>query len=153
MANTYTQIHIHAISVVKYREAMISKRWKTELHKYMTGIIQNQGHKLVAINSVPDHIHMLIGLRPVQSLSDLMEKVKGDSSLWINDHHLTPKHFNWQKGFSAFSVSYSAVDTVVKYIMNQEEHHQKKSFKEEHLDMLRENNVDFDEKYLFEDLQ
>jgi putative transposase len=151
MANTYTQLHIHIIYAVKFRTAMIQKGWKERLHEYSTGIIRGQGHKLLAINSVEDHLHMLIGLRPVQSLSDLIEKVKKDSSGWINDHHLTQKHFNWQSGFSGFAVSKSGVPTVIQYIMTQEEHHRKKSFREEYLELLKENDIEFDERYIFQD--
>jgi len=151
MANTYTQIHIHIIYAVKFRAAMIQKGWKERLHEYTTGIVQGQGHKLLAINSVEDHLHMLIGMRPVQSLSDLIEKVKKDSSGWINDHHLSPKHFNWQAGYSGFAVSKSGVPDVIRYIMNQEEHHRKKSFREEYLELLKENDIEFDERYIFQE--
>ena len=149
MANTYTQIHLHIICVVKFRQALIGSLWKESLHKYITGIIQKRGHKMVSINSVQDHLHMMIGLRPVQALSDLMEEVKSGSSGWINDHKLAKGYFNWQKGFSAFSVSMSQVPIVVSYIMNQEEHHRKKSFREEYLALLKENDIEYDERYIF----
>jgi len=151
MANTYTQLHIHFVFAVKYRRAMIQKSWKDNLHKYMAGIIQKQGHKILIINSAEDHIHLLVGLRPAQSISDLMEIVKSDSSAWINNSHLLPVQFNWQLGYSAFAVSKSGVDSVYKYILNQEEHHRKKSFNEEYLELLRENGIEFDEKYIFKD--
>ena len=151
MANSFTQIQIHVVYAVKYRQALIQKKWQTDLHQYTTGIIRNQGHKLMAINSVQDHLHLLIGMRPVQALSDLIEEVKGSSSKWINDHHLTPTHFNWQKGYGGFSVSTSAVPSVAKYIMNQEEHHRKKSFREEYLELLKENDIEFDERYIFQE--
>ena len=151
MANTYTQIQIHAVYAVKYRQALIHKKWQNELHQYTTGIIKNQGHKLLAINSVQDHLHLLIGMRPVQSLSDLMEQVKGGSSKWINDKRLTSQHFNWQAGFGAFSIGSSSIHSVANYIMNQEEHHRKKSFREEYLELLREFDIDFDERYVFQE--
>ncbi len=152
MANSYTQIHIHFVFAVKYREAVISNLWKDRLQMYMTAIVQNYGHKLLIINNVPDHIHLLVGMRPKQSISDLMEKVKSDSSAWINDNHLTKGHFNWQPGYGAFSLSKSHVERCIQYIMNQEEHHQKIGFRDEYLDLLRKNEIDFDERYLFEDL-
>src|SRR6478735_2863169 len=98
MANTYTQVHIHSVFAVKYRQALISKVWKEDLHKYITATIQNHGHKLLAINTMPDHIHILTGFRPTQSLSDLMQDVKGSSSKWINDNNLCPGRFQWQGG-------------------------------------------------------
>jgi putative transposase len=151
MANTYTQIQIHAVYAVKHRKALIHKKWQTELHQYTTGIITNQGHKLLAVNSVHDHLHLLIGMRPVQSLSDLMEEVKGSSSKWINEKGLTSHHFNWQAGFGAFSISSTSVPSVAGYIMNQEEHHKKKSFREEYLELLKEYDIDFNERYIFAD--
>ena len=151
MANTYTQIQIHAVYAVKHRHALIQKKWQTELHKYTTGIITNQGHKLLAINSVQDHLHLLIGMRPVQSLSDLMEEVKRSSSKWINEKQLASHHFNWQAGFGAFSVGSSSIPVVVNYIMNQEEHHRKKTFREEYLELLKEYDINFDERYIFQE--
>ena len=103
MPNTYTQIHIQFVFAVKYRQGLIKKEWKDDLYKYITGIIQNQGHKLLAINGVEDHIHILIGLRPKQSISDLMQDVKGGSSKWINDNKFTLGRFEWQEGYGAFS--------------------------------------------------
>ena len=104
MANTFTQIHLHCIFAVKYRDAMIVNPWKERLHQYITGIVQNQGHKMISINTMPDHLHMLFGMRPDQTLSDLMRIVKGDSSEWINDLGLTKKKFRWQEGFGSFAI-------------------------------------------------
>jgi len=151
MANTYTQLHVHLVFGVKYRRALIHKSWKDELYKYMGGIIQNQGHKILLINGVEDHVHLLAGLRPVQSISDLMEKVKGDSSGWINIRQFLPVHFNWQGGYGAFALSKTHIDRVYKYILNQEEHHRKRTFREEYIDLLQENGIEFDEKYIFKD--
>ncbi|HEX5111987.1 MAG TPA: IS200/IS605 family transposase [Saprospiraceae bacterium] len=151
MANTYTQLHVHFVFGVKYRRALIHKSWKDELYKYMGGIIQNQGHKILLINGVEDHVHLLAGLRPVQSISDLMEKVKGDSSAWINTRQFLPVHFNWQGGYGAFALSKTHIDRVYKYILNQEEHHRKRTFREEYIDLLKENGIEFDEKYIFKD--
>ncbi len=132
MPNTYTQIHIQCIMAVKFRQALIESSWKEQLHKYITGIAQNHGHKMIAINSMPDHLHLFIGFRPNQSLSDLMRLVKGESSEWINKQQFTPATFRWQEGYGAFSYSRSHVQTVTNYIMNQEEHHRKRTFLEEY---------------------
>lgn len=150
MANTYTQIHLHLVFAVKSRQALISSKWKDNLFKYMTGIIQNHQHKVLSINGMPDHVHLLIGLRPNQSLSELMKIVKMESSKWINENKLTLGKFSWQEGYSAFSYSKSQLPAVLNYIENQEEHHKKKTFKEEYLKMLNDFEVEFDEKYLFD---
>lgn len=148
MANTYTQIHIHAVFVVKRREALIGGVWKDELYKYITGIIQSQGHKLLAINGMPDHLHILFGMRPVQSLSDLMQDVKGSSSKWINENRFLPVRFEWQQGFGAFSYSLSQVSRVITYIQNQETHHRKITFREEYISFLEKFGVAYDERYI-----
>ena len=149
MANTYTQIHIQAVFAVQNRHCLIDKVWKDELHKYMTGIIQNYDHKVLQINGMPDHIHILFGMRPTQSLSDLMQKVKQDSSKWINKNRFVKGKFSWQAGFGAFSYSKSQLPRVINYIQNQENHHKKKSFTEEYLDFLNEFDINFDDRYLF----
>jgi len=126
MANTYTQIHIQCVMAVKYRQSLIQPEWKDQLQKYITGIVQNHGHKMLAINNMPDHLHLFFGFRPTQSLSELMQIVKGESSEWINKQSFTPATFRWQEGYGAFSYSRSHVKPVIKYILNQEEHHHKK---------------------------
>ncbi len=152
MPNTYTQIHIHFVFAVKFRQGLIDNEWKEQLNKYITEIIHSNKHKLLAINGMPDHIHILIGMRPTQSISDLMKEVKQSSSLWINNHKFTKKHFEWQEGYGAFSYSKSQIDGVVKYINNQEEHHKKQSFKDEYLEILTKFEIEFDEKYIFKEL-
>jgi putative transposase len=152
MANTYTQLHIHIVFAVKYRKSVIDIAWEDRLHKYITGIVQGNGHKLLAINSMPDHLHMFIGLNPAQSISDLMRLVKGDSSEFVNAQGFTKHQFRWQEGYGAFSNSHSQIDAVVKYILNQKEHHKKRNFKTEYLSILRDNKIDYNEKYLFTDL-
>lgn len=152
MANTYTQIHIHFVFAVKFRDGIIQSKWKEDLYKYMSGIIQNNNHKLLAINGMPDHIHILIGLRPAQSISDLMKEVKQSSSKWINQNKLTNGHFEWQEGYGAFFYSKSQINQVVSYIQNQELHHKKKTFKEEYLDFLVKFEIDHDEKFIFKEL-
>lgn len=152
MPNTYTQLHIHFVFAVKYRMAVIQPAWEERLHKYITGIVQNNGHKMLVINSASDHLHFFAGLNPKQSISDLLQLVKGDSSEFINLHQLTPRKFQWQSGYGAFSNSHSQIDAVVKYILNQKEHHRKRTFKEEYLGMLKDYGIDYDEKYIFHDL-
>jgi len=149
MANTYTQIHLQFICVVKYREALIHKEWKTELYKYITGIIQTKGHKMLAINGIEDHIHIFIGMRPTESVSNLMKDVKQFSSKWINENNLVKLKFKWQPGFAAFSYSLDSVQRVVKYIQNQEQHHSINSFKEEYITFLDDFKLEFDERYIF----
>lgn len=151
MPNTYTQLHIHIVFVVKFRQALITEEWESRLHQYITGIVQNNGHKMLAINSAFDHLHFFIGLNPKQSISELMRLAKGDSSEFVNKERLSRERFQWQEGYGAFSHSHSQIDVVVKYILNQKEHHQKKTFREEYLKMLTDFGVSFDEKYLFHD--
>jgi putative transposase len=152
MPNTYTQLYIHCVFAVKYREAVIEAEWEERLQKYITGILQNNGHKLLAINSMPDHLHFFVGLNPNQSISEMMKLAKGDSSEFINKEKFTKRKFQWQDGYGAFSNSRSQIDSVVKYILNQKQHHAKKTFRDEYLDMLKDYAVDYDEKYIFHDL-
>ena len=151
MANSYTQIHLQLIFAVKYRASLIENSWKDELHKYITGIIQTQKHKLIIINGVPDHLHILIGFRPHQSLSDLMQDIKGGSSKWVNEKNFTFAKFAWQEGYGAFSYSHSHLNKVINYIKNQEQHHRKISFLEEYRSFLKAYEIQFDEKYILRD--
>jgi len=128
MPNTYTQLYIHFVFAVKYRAALLSTEWDERLRLYIAAIIQNNAHKILAINNMPDHIHMFVGINPSQSVSDLIRLVKGDSSEWINKEKLTAGKFQWQEGYGAFSHSKSQIDQVVKYIHNQQLHHKKTSF-------------------------
>jgi putative transposase len=153
MANTYTQIHIQSVFTVQDRNCIIRKSWKDELYKYITGIIQNHGHKVLKINGMPDHIHIFFGMRPSQSLSDLMQDIKGDSSLWINKKRFVLGRFSWQEGYGAFSYSKSSADNVIEYIKNQEIHHRKITFIEEYLDFLEKFEIDFDERYIFKPVE
>ncbi|KQO32649.1 transposase [Flavobacterium sp. Leaf82] len=152
MANTYTQIHIHFVFAVKFRQAMIHNDWKDQLYKYIAGIVNNNNHKLLAINGMPDHIHILIGIRPAQSISDLLKNIKQDSSKWINKNKFLPNHFEWQEGYGAFSYSKSQLAAVINYINNQELHHKKKTFREEYIDFLEKFEVDYDKKFIFKEL-
>lgn len=152
MANTYTQIHLHLIFAVKYRTGIIQSKWKDELYKYITGIIQSNNHKLLIINGMPDHIHILVGIRPNQSVSELLQDIKGSSSKWINEKGFVKGRFEWQEGYGAFSYGKSQIKDVIRYIENQEEHHRKKTFREEYLAFLDAFEVEYDEKYIFKEL-
>ena len=150
MANTYTQIYIHYVFVVKRRENLIKESFREGLQKYMTGIIKNHGHLCFAIYCMPDHTHILIGMNPKQSASDLARNLKANSSKWIHDKKFLKNKFNWQVGFGAFSYAQSQVQKVVKYINNQPVHHRKTTFREEYMDFLSKFRVDYNEEYLFE---
>lgn len=152
MPNTYTQIHIQSVIVVQNRDCIIRDSWKDQLYKYMTTIIQNNGHKVLIINGMPDHVHLLFGLRPNQSLSSLMQQIKQDTSKWINKSRTAFNRFSWQKGYASFSYSKSQLPRVINYIKNQEQHHRKKSFREEYLALLKVHGIDYNEKYLFKEV-
>jgi len=149
MANTYTQIYIHIVFTVEGRQNLIRKEYREELHKYITGIIRNQEQKVIAINSMPDHVHILIGMKPNIALSDLVRDIKANSSKFINEKNWMMGRFNWQEGFGGFSYSHSQIDAVANYIKNQEEHHSVKSFRDEYLQFLEKFNVDYDTEYVF----
>lgn len=150
MANTYTQCYVHLVFSPKHREALIHKNWRDQLEKYITGIVQTRKHKLLGIAAMPDHIHIFIGYYLSDLIPDLVENIKTSSNAWINKEKLSASKFDWQKGYGAFTHSRSQLDTVVKYIRNQEVHHQKKSFKEEYFAILKKNQVDYKEEYVFE---
>ena len=150
MANTYSQIYIHIVFAVKGRQNLVPANIREALHKYITGIITNRDQKLLSIFCMPDHTHLLVGLKPSISISDLVRDIKAGSSKFINDKKLIKGKFSWQEGFGVFSYSRSQIDTVIKYIQNQEKHHHKKSFKEEYIDFLEKFAVEYDERYLFE---
>jgi len=152
MPNTYTQIHIQFIFAVKYRMALIGTSWKNELHQYITGIIQNKSHKMLQVNSMPDHLHMLIGFRPDENMSQLAQIVKSESTKWINANHLCPRKFSWQESFGGFSYSKSHVPNVIRYIQNQEAHHRKQTFLDEYIAFLKAFEIDYDERYIFKEL-
>lgn len=150
MANTYTQIHIHFVFAVKYRVALINSLWKEELHRYMTTLIQQHDHKLLQINSMPDHIHILVGHRPIEAISDLVQHVKSESTKWIKAKGFAPS-FAWQEGFGAFSYSRSHISNVIRYIQNQEAHHKKETFLNEYHRLLTSFEIGYDERYIFKD--
>lgn len=148
--STYSNLYIQIIFAVKGRQSLINPKWEDELYKYITGIVQRKGHKMIVINGVPDHIHFFIGLNPSYSISDLVREVKKSSNEFIKQNNLSRDNFSWQGGFGAFSYSKSDIDRVVKYILNQKEHHKKQSFKEEYLLFLNKHEIEYNEKYLFE---
>nr|WP_310587894.1 IS200/IS605 family transposase [Emticicia agri] len=140
------------IFAVKYRDGVIQASWKNELYKYITGVIQERKHKLMIINGMPDHIHILIGMHPTQSISDLLQDIKGNSSTWINKKKLVKGKFEWQEGYGVFSYGKSQIKEVIKYIESQEEHHRQRTFREEYLAFLEKFEVEYDEKYIFKEL-
>ena len=153
MANTFTQIYIHFVFAVQNRASLIQLEWKDQLYKYITGIVQKNGHKLIAINGTANHLHIFIGYKPHQLIPDLMQDVKGSSSKWINEKRFVKGKFSWQEGYGAFSYSHSQIDQVVKYFNNQEKHHKKQTFREEYLSLLKKFKVQFDEKYILNDVE
>lgn len=153
MPNTYTQIHLHVVFAVKYRAACIPSAHAERLYRYITGIITGRGQKLLAVNGMPDHIHLLIGLRPDMALSDLVREVKAVSSKFINEQRWLPGKFASQEGFGAFSHSVSQLPAVIGYIERQQEHHRQRTFREEYLALLEKFAVAFEDKYLFNELE
>jgi putative transposase len=153
MANTYTQIYIHVVFAVEARQNLIRPERKEELHGYITGIITRQKQKLIAINSMPDHVHVLIGQKPDIALSDLVGDIKTGSTNHINREHWVLGRFSWQEGFGAFSYSHSQLNTVIRYIQNQEKHHAKRTFREEYLTLLKKFNLPHDERYIFKSIE
>ena len=150
MADTYTQIYIQTVFAVQGRLSLIRNEWRDELFKYITGIVRNQDQKLYVINGIPNHIHLLLSLKPPVTLSDLVRDIKANSSRFINENRWVMGKFQWQEGFGAFSYGHSQLDSVIAYIKNQDEHHRKKTFKEEYLTLLKKFNIDYNEKYLFD---
>ena len=153
MANTYTQIYIHYVFAVQNRLSLIQSKWKTDLYKYMTGIVEQQGHKLLQVGGMSDHVHALVSMSPKQSPSDLMFHVKRSSSLWINENRFVVGKFSWQEGFGAFSYGKSQIPNVANYIENQEMHHKKRNFREEYLELLKLFEIEYDERYIFKPIE
>ena len=149
MANTYSQIYIQTVFAVSERQSLIQPDFKEELYKYITGIVKNQGQKLISINGMSDHVHILIGLRPAMALADLVKEIKSDSTNFINKKKWVHGRFSWQEGYGAFSYGHSQLDTIIRYIQNQEKHHSRRSFRDEYLSLLRKFDIGFEEKYVF----
>ena len=150
MANTFSQIYIQTVFAVSNRQSLIKPEFKEDLYKYITGIVKNQGQKLISINGVADHIHILIGLKPAMALADLVREIKADSSNFVNEQRFVRGKFSWQEGYGAFSYGHSQLDTIIRYIQNQEQHHRRSSFKREYLTLLRKFDIAFEEKYVFD---
>ncbi|WP_338875813.1 IS200/IS605 family transposase [Spirosoma sp. SC4-14] len=150
MAGTYSQIYIQIVFAVKGRDNLIRKDWKDDLYKYIAGIIKGKDQKPIIVNGAADHVHIFAGLRPSMSISDLVRDIKSNSCNFINDRKWVRGKFSWQEGYGAFSYGQSQVDSVYQYILNQEEHHRNRTFKEEYHEFLRKFQIEFDEKYLFD---
>lgn len=150
MPGTFSQIYIQVVFAVKGRENLISKNWKDELNKYIAGIIKGKTQKPIIVNGMPDHIHAFISLKPSMAISDLVRDIKNNSTNFINENKFIRSKFSWQEGFGAFSYSQSHLQNVYNYILNQEEHHKKKTFKEEYMELLKKFEIDCNEKYLFD---
>lgn len=150
MANTFSQIYLHFVFAVKYRQSLIPKHHKEELHKYITGLVQYRKAKMLAIHCMPDHIHIFVGLKPAIFIPDFIKEIKVASNEFINSKGWCGKSFQWQEGYGVFSYSHSAIDNVVNYILNQEEHHKKQNFKKEYHGILKKFDINFEEKYSFD---
>lgn len=150
MPNTYTQLYIQFVFAVRHRESLIKGEWKDDLYKYITGIVQNNKSKMLAIGGMSDHIHIFIGYKPTMAIPDLVKDIKLASGSWINDNKLTSHRFNWQEGYGAFSYRLRDIDEICKYIQNQESHHYKKTFRDEYTGLLNDFAVEYNDQYLFE---
>jgi len=150
MAGTFSQIYIQIVFAVKNRNGLIHQSWEEELYKYITGIVTIKEQKMLAINGMPDHIHILIGMRPSCCLSDLVREIKKSSGNYINEKKLSKNTFEWQAGYGAFSYSHSSLDNVISYIKNQKEHHKRRSFRVEYIDFLEKFQIKHEEQFLFD---
>ena len=150
MPGTYSQLYVHIIFAVQHRNAVIDISWEERLYQYITAVIQNKGQKMIAINGMPDHLHLFVGIKPNCNVSDLVREVKKASNDFINEKKLTKSKFNWQEGYGAFSYSQSQIGTVAEYVMNQKNHHRKKTFETEYHQLLEKFKIDYKEEYLFD---
>ena len=150
MANTFSQIYVHIIFSTKGRNKLILASFRDELFKYIAGIIKRKGQTPLAVNGTADHVHIFTGMKPEKAISDLVRDVKHFSTLFVNERKLSPVKFSWQEGYAVFTYSHSQVNTVIKYLINQEEHHKVKSFQDEYREFMERFNVNYDEKYLFD---
>lgn len=150
MANTYSQIYIQYVFAVKSRACLLHEDWREEVFQYMAGIIKAKNQKPIIVNGMADHVHILVGLSPTMSVSDLIRDIKNNSSKFINNKKYLKSNFEWQEGYGAFSYAHSQLDTVYDYILNQKQHHQINSFKDEYIEMLKNFQIEYNEKYLFE---
>lgn len=150
MANTFSQIYLQFVFAVKGRQSLIPKQHKEDVHRYITGLVQNRKAKMLAIHCMPDHLHMFVGFKPVISISDFIKEIKVESNEFINGKKWTRGKFGWQEGFGVFSYSQSHIDRVVNYVLNQEMHHQQKTFKDEYHGLLEKFKITYEEKYSFD---
>ena len=150
MANTFSQIYLQFVFAVKHREALIAKEHKEELHKYITGLVQNRKAKMLVVNCMPDHTHLFVGYKPTVSISDFVKEIKVESNEFINKNKWVKGRFSWQEGYGVFSYSHSHIDKVINYVLNQEKHHLKKTFANEYRELLEKFAIPFEENYLFE---
>lgn len=150
MAGTFSQIYIQIVFAVNGRSNLLLEPWREEVFKYMAGIVKGKNQKSIIVNGVSNHVHLFVGLKPSMCISDLVRDIKNNSTNFINGRKLIQGKFSWQEGFGSFSYSHSQIDQVYQYILNQKEHHRKKTFKEEYLDFLKKFEIEYDEKYLFE---
>ncbi len=150
MANTYSQIYIQLVFAVHNRNALIQPAWEEELYKYITGIVQNKGQKMLAINGTSNHIHFFIGMKPTCCLSDLVREIKKSSNTFIKEKRFSKFNFQWQEGFGAFSYSHSQLTDIIQYIEKQKEHHKKRTFKEEYISLLKAFEIEFKEEFTFD---
>ncbi len=151
MANTYSQIYVHLIFVVSGRQSFISYQWKEDLYKYIAGIIHNKNQKLIIVNGIANHIHLLVNTKPDCCISDLIRDIKSNTTKFINENNWAMGKFKWQSGSGVFSVSQSQLDIVANYIIKQEEHHKTRLFKDEFIEFLEAYKIEYNEKYLFDE--
>lgn len=150
MADVFSQLYIHIVFTPKYRQALIQPSWENRLHQYITGIVQERGHKMLALGGMPDHIHLFIGLKPSESISSLVREIKKASNAFIKNHNLSKFPFSWQNGYGVFSHSHSQKPKVIEYVLSQKEHHQKRTFRHEYEALIKEFEIDREKKILFE---
>src|SRR5258705_4782535 len=150
MAGNFSQVYIQYVFAVKGRETLIRSGFETEIYKYIAGIVSGKDQKPLAVNGMPDHIHVLVGLKPAMRMSDLVRDIKNNSSNFINEKGWLKQKFSWQEGYGVFSYSESNFGKVIDYIKDQKRHHEKRTFRQEYLLLLKKFNIPFEEKYLFE---
>ncbi len=150
MTGTYSQIYIQYVFAVKGRANLLHDDWRDELFKYISGIVTGKGQKAIIVNGYRDHVHVFVGLKPSMKISDLIRDIKNNSSNFINSSNWIKGKFSWQEGYGVFTYSHSHIDNVYNYILNQESHHAKKTFKEEYIEFLKKFDIKYEEKYLFE---
>jgi REP element-mobilizing transposase RayT len=147
---TFTQLYIQLVFSPKHRDRLLIEQYRPRIFEYLSGITTNLGHKSIIINGVSDHVHLFLGLNPKISISETVKELKRSSSIFINERRFFHEKFEWQEGYGGFSYGKSQVENVYNYILNQEKHHQKRTFREEYLEFLKKYEIEFEEQYLFE---